>query len=107
MQENQNDDVESTNKGGAPVGNKNAAKARQMSAMLEHALNANNRHKLREGIDKISNAFAEGEVWAVNFVFDRIEGKPTQKLEGSGEGGEFISKVLIEFIDADKSAVSK
>lgn len=99
MQDNQKDKVESTtNKGGAPEGNQNAAKGRQVTAMLETALNANNKQLLRDGIDKIANAFASGEVWAVNTVFDRLEGKATQRIEGPGTDGEFITKMVVEFV---------
>jgi len=101
MNENQTDKVESTNsKGGAPLGNQNAAKAKQMSAMLEAALNLNDKQRLRDGVDKIATAFSSGEVWAVNFVYDRLEGKPTQQVVGSGNEGEFITKMVVELVES-------
>ena len=81
MQENQEDKVESTNKGGAPVGNKNAAKGAQLTAMVLAALNKNDRQPLRDGVDKIAAAFAAGERWAIEFVFDRAEGKAVARQE--------------------------
>ena len=94
----QSDKVESTNKGGAPLGNNNAAKGRQVTAMLSAALEANNRQLMREGVQKIANAFAEGEVWAVNTVFDRLEGKATQRIEGTGEDGEILTSLTVKLV---------
>lgn len=102
MKLNQTDKVESTgSRGGAPLGNQNAAKARQMSAMLDAALNDNNKERLRAGVNKIATAFSEGEVWAVNFVYDRLEGKPTQQVVGGGADGEFITKMVVELVESN------
>ncbi len=79
-----------TNKGGAPVGNNNAGKGSQLSALLHAALNANDRLKLRLGVEKVADAFAEGERWAIEFVFDRFEGKPVAKQEISGPDGSAL-----------------
>lgn len=70
-----------TNKRGAPVGNNNSGKGSQLSALLHAALNSNDRLKMRQGVEKIADAFAEGERWAVEFVFDRFEGKAVAKQE--------------------------
>ena len=86
--ENQEDKVESTNKGGAPLGNKNAAKGSQLTALLHAALQANDRLKMRLGVEKVADAFAEGERWAIEFVFDRFEGKAVAKQEISTVDGE-------------------
>jgi hypothetical protein len=76
-------DTENTNKNkpGAPLGNNNAGKGSQLSALLHAALNANDRLKLRLGVEKVADAFAEGERWAIEFVFDRFEGKAVAKQE--------------------------
>lgn len=97
MQTGQKDKVESTNKGGAPVGNKNAAKARQMTAMLAAALKQDNKQRLRKGVEHIADSFARGEVWAIQTVFDRIEGKPTQVVAGDPES-PLITSLTIEFV---------
>jgi hypothetical protein len=84
---NQKHKVESTqNLGGAPVGNKNAAKSAQLSAMLRSALEANDRSKLRNGLEQLTNAFNDGERWAIEFVFDRLEGKASQTLDANING---------------------
>jgi hypothetical protein len=101
MPNNQNDKVESTNKGGAPIGNNNAAKGRQVTAMLEAALNKNDRQRLREGVEVIADAFASGEVWAINTVLDRLEGKPHQSSTISGDPtAPLISVIERRIVDA-------
>ena len=85
-QTKQIDKVESTNLGGAPKGNDNAAKGRQVTAMLANALGENDKKRLREGVEMIANAFAEGERWAVDVVFDRLEGKATQTVDTNING---------------------
>ena len=94
-------DTENTtvNKGGAPIGNKNAAKGSQLSALLHAALNANDRQRMRDGVEKIADAFATGEKWAVEFVFDRFEGKAVAKQEISGpDGADIQLSIPIEFV---------
>ena len=77
-----------TNKRGAPLGNNNAGKGSQLSALLHAVLHADDRLKMRLGVEKIADAFAEGERWAVEFVFDRFEGKAVAKQEISTVDGE-------------------
>jgi len=80
------DKVESTiDKGGAPTGNKNAAKGAQLTSMLVAAINDNDRAKLRSGVQKVADAFADGERWAIEFVFDRAEGKAAQAVTLKGD----------------------
>ena len=99
--DNQEDKVESTtNKGGAPVGNKNAAKGAQLTAMLAAALDANDRQRLRQGVDNVTQAFAAGERWAVEFVFDRIEGKAVARTELSGvDGSPLPLSIGVSFVE--------
>ena len=95
-------DTENTNnnKRGAPVGNNNAGKGSQLSALLHAALHSNDRLKMRLGVEKVADAFAEGERWAIEFVFDRFEGKAVAKQEISGPDGSSIPVSLpIEFVN--------
>ena len=98
--ENQESTVESTtNKGGAPVGNKNAAKGAQLTSMLEFALNKNDKKLLRDGIDNVAKAFAAGERWAIEFAFDRIEGKSVARTELTGiDGSPLPMGISVEYI---------
>ena len=86
--ENQKDTNETNSSRGAPEGNNNAGKGSQLSALLRAALNANDRLKMRQGVEAVADAFAEGERWAVEFVFDRFEGKAVAKQEISTVDGE-------------------
>ena len=77
--ENQKDIDETTSKGGAPEGNNNAGKGSQLSALLRAALNANDRLKMRQGVEAVADAFAEGERWAVEFVFCLLYTSPSPR----------------------------
>lgn len=98
------DTNETINKVGAPEGNNNAGKGSQLSALLRAALNSNDRLKMRLGVEKIADAFAEGERWAVEFVFDRFEGKAVAKTELSGPDGSSIPvSIPLEFVKSNGS----
>jgi hypothetical protein len=70
---------------GAPVGNQNAAKGKIVSDAIRKALATDDWKRLRSGAEKIADAYANGEAWAVQFVADRMEGKAAQPITG-GEG---------------------
>jgi hypothetical protein len=96
--ENQEDIIESNGRG-APVGNKNAAKGAQLTSMLEFALNKNDKKLLRDGIDNVAKAFAAGERWAIEFAFDRIEGKSVARTELTGiDGSPLPMGISVEYI---------
>ena len=99
---NQTDTNETTNKGGAPEGNNNAGKGSQLSALLRAALNSNDRIKMRQGVDAVADAFADGERWAVEFVFDRLEGKAIVKQElSTADGSSFPLGLTVNFVKPD------
>ena len=96
--ENQEDKIESNGRG-APVGNKNAAKGAQLTSMLEFALNKNDKDLLRKGIENVAKAFAAGERWAIEFAFDRIEGKSVARTELTGiDGSPLPMGISVEYI---------
>jgi hypothetical protein len=80
-------------------GNQAAAKGRKVEKMLERILLQDDDKRLRQGLETVMDKFAEGERWAVEFVTDRLDGKAVQKIEGTGDSGELISKVIVEFIN--------
>jgi hypothetical protein len=60
---------------------------------------------MRLGVEKVADAFAEGERWAVEFVFDRFEGKAVSKQEISGPDGSSIPlNIPVELIKANGKA---
>lgn len=82
--ENNNLQVESTNKGGAPVGNQNSRKGKLFYDALKIALVQEDRKKLRTITDKLVKSAEAGEPWAIKEVMDRIDGKPVNTTELSG-----------------------
>ena len=70
---------------GAPEGNKNAVKNRPWAEALNRALLAEDGKKLRALADRIIDKALEGDVQALKEVGDRMDGKPAQALEHSGD----------------------
>jgi hypothetical protein len=82
--ENNNLQVEPTNKGGAPIGNQNGRKGKLFYDALKIALVQEDRKKLRTITDKLVKSAEAGEPWAIKEVMDRIDGKPVNTTELSG-----------------------
>lgn len=73
--------------GGAPEGNKNAAKAKQFYDGLRRALARSGKTVdggLNKVCDQLVSAALEGQQWAIKEIADRFDGKPAQTniLEG-------------------------
>jgi hypothetical protein len=96
--ENNNVEVASTNKGGAPVGNQNGKKGKLFYNQLRVALVQEDSRRLRTIADKLVKAAELGEPWAVKEIMDRVDGKAVQSTEISGIDGEAIELKQIEFI---------
>ena len=60
-------------------------KERQFYGMLNITVNADNRRILREAAQKLGNAAAAGEPWAIKELADRLDGKPAQQVVLSGD----------------------
>lgn len=86
------------------AGNQAAAKGRKVERMIERALVQEDDKRLREGVEQLLDNVAKGERWALEFVRDTIDGKPTQKVIGSGEDGEHLVNMILEvaFVEPDK-----
>lgn len=108
MKKNQTDTEKTISSAGAPEGNNNAGKGAVLSGLLRQVLNADNRKQMKNGVQKIADAFEEGERWAVEFVFDRLEGKAIAKTELTGaEGSAIPLSIGIKFVGTDGSTVSE
>jgi hypothetical protein len=78
------DNVETTNKGGAPLGNQNAAKGKRWSDAIDRALakrcKGDGIKALDELAEKLLSKADEGDMSALKELGDRIEGKPQQQV---------------------------
>jgi hypothetical protein len=92
--ENNNLQVEPTNKGGAPVGNQNGRKGKLFYDALKVALVQEDRKKLRNITDKLVKSAENGEPWAIKEVMDRIDGKPVNTTELSGTDNSPLRMVV-------------
>lgn len=75
-------------------------KEKSFANMLNIALTAKGvtgETKLREVAEVLVTKALEGESWAVNMVADRVDGKPMQAIEHTGEdGGPVIFQTIYE-----------
>ena len=90
----------STALGGAPAGNRNAAKAKLWEQAIKRAIarkaNGDINHGLDTLADKLVAAAESGDQWALKEIGDRLDGKPAQAITGEGGGP-------IEFLNVDVS----
>ena len=78
----------------APLGNKNAIKAKPWSDAINRALLANKGKKLRALADRLIDRALEGDVAALKEVGDRVDGKVPQQLDhGNAPNGPFLLQV--------------
>ena len=91
--ENNNLNVESTNKGGGQPNNQNAKKGRLFFDQLRKELVQEDAIKLRMIARKLVEAAQDGEPWAVKEIRDRVDGKAIQFTVMSGLDGGAIETV--------------
>ena len=80
--------------GGAPIGNKNATKNRPITEAITRALLANDGAKLRKLAEALVDRAIADDTRAAIEVNDRIEGKVTQPIAGTGDDGELLIRWL-------------
>ena len=91
---------------GAPVGNNNAAKAKVVADAIRKALAAEDWKRLRAGAEKVADAYAACEPWAVQFVADRLDGKAAQSVTVAGDEEnplQTVTKIVREIADPKAS----
>jgi hypothetical protein len=85
-------------RGGQP-GNQNAAKSKLVADAMRKAAAQEDYARLRQGVEKVWDAFASGEQWAAGFVRDTFDGKPAQAVTvGNAEGESFVIEKLVREI---------
>ena len=82
---------------GAPLGNTNGAKGKIVGDALRKAAADNDYRRLRKGCEKLMDAFAEGEPWAISLVFDRLDGKPAQQVNLADNEGKPLTLGLVAY----------
>lgn len=90
-------------KRGAPIGNQNGVKEnRQWLDMLRRKV-AQNPNKLEQAAMSVLNAAAAGEPWAITELGNRLDGKPMQPVEHSGE---FTQRLAHEYSNAELALIA-
>ena len=92
---------------GAPIGNQNAAKAKRWSAAIERALERRGIAG-QAGLDELADKFVEDILAAHKDSIpgwrelgDRLEGKPAQAVEMSGQDGGPINHSIRVILGRD------
>jgi hypothetical protein len=92
---------------GAPLGNKNAAKAKVWHAAIMRALDKRGSGDRMAALDelagKLLDLVATGDLQALKEFGDRLDGKPAQAIIGGGEDDpaiKTVSEILIRAVDA-------
>ena len=67
---------------GAPEGNQNATKDRRMITDALRRAAAQSPNKLKNACEKLLDKAEEGDIMAFREIADRLDGKPTQAIEG-------------------------
>jgi hypothetical protein len=78
---------------GAPFGNTNATKNKLWSDTLRRAIAQDRSDRVRQAAERLLNAAAKGEPWAIKELADRLDGKPINHnlLEGSSNNNTEIT----------------
>jgi len=88
------------NKGGQP-GNTNAADGKLWRAAIRRALENRSKAAGKEALDELAEKFLshcdEGQGWAFREFGDRMDGKATQPIEGTGENGGIDLNINVKF----------
>lgn len=83
---------------GAPLGNKNNTKNQYWSDALRKHITQNPKD-LADAAQALFTKAKDGDVMAIKEIADRLEGKAVQRVEGSGEDGSFITKMVVELVE--------
>ena len=86
---------------GAPIGNKNAAKQRIFYFELMRQCHANP-ELLPKVAKNLIRAAVDGEPWAIKEFRDTLDGKPAQAVAiTDSEGGSILSSLVVQYVKSD------
>ena len=100
----------------AAQGNQYAAKAKMVEQALKRAAEREDWKRFHDGIEKVWDSWAKGEVWAMQFVRDTIDGKPKERVELDATPAyveavsglaSFVAKALTEGAVVDHEGVGE
>lgn len=96
---------------GAPLGNKNAAKAKIWEQAIKRALTRLSGTTVNAGLDRLADKLVReaenGEQWAMMEVGNRIDGKPAQVIQGDPNAPLEFREILIRAVDATANRTTK
>lgn len=82
-------------------GNQAAAKGRTVEKLLERILVQEDSKRLRQGLEVLMDKVAEGDQRALEFVTDRLDGKPKQAIDlGGQEDNPLVTELKVTLIEA-------
>lgn len=70
---------------GGQIGNTNASKSKPFWHAIDRAITQENGKRLRTAAEKLLDAAAAGEEWAIRELGDRLDGRPAQAVQLSGD----------------------
>lgn len=87
---------------GAPIGNNNPTKGKLWQAAINRALEKRSRKDAKDALDELAEKFLgkcdDGDMSAFRELGDRLDGKPTQTIAGTGENGGIELNVNVSFL---------
>lgn len=84
-----------------------ARKSKRISEALERACLQEDGARIRQGVEKLLDAFSAGEPWAIQQVWDRYEGKPAQAVTVSGdEDRPLVSMIKMVVVSANSNQIN-
>ena len=82
----------------APLGNKNAVKNRPWAEVINRALIQGDGQRLRTIAEKLLTLAENGDIQALKEVGDRLDGKPAQQVQLSGDAEQPIVQRIEQVI---------
>ena len=80
---------------GNPAG---GAKVKRFYAALDRAIIQEDSKRLRKAAEKLLTEAANGESWAIQMLADRLDGKPAQQVQLSGDAEQPIVQRIEQVI---------
>jgi hypothetical protein len=86
---------------GAPLGNTNATKNRPFWQAVNRAIAQEDGKRLRQAAERLLDAAAAGEDWAIRELADRLDGKASQQVTLSGDPDNPVEmNMTVELVSA-------